>query len=101
MNAKRLPVIAGEGEPSFTLKHDYPDEQRALAAAKSKLEDLERGVQSLSLNTIGNTALFAEGRITINGLRPPIDNDWIIQRVNHQLNAEGFTWQLDAVLPTP
>ena len=98
--ARRLPVVAGDGEPSFFLKHDYPDQQRALSAATSKLQDLERGVQNLSLSLIGNTALFAEGRITINGLRSPINDDWVIQRVNHQLSAEGFSTQLDAVTPT-
>ena len=98
--ATRISVLTGEGEPVYTLRASYPDATQASNAAEAKLQRLQRGEATLSLTVIGNPSLQAEGQINIQGLRAPINGLWLLQRVNHQLDAnQGFTTQVEAVVP--
>ena len=96
--AKREAVQVGEGRV-FMSRHTYADETTARSAAKAKLHQFKRSSLQLSLTLIGNPNLMAEGKINVTGLRHPINGSWVIERVVHQINDQGFTSRIDAVPP--
>ena len=97
--AKKIPITAGEGKPSFTIRYDYSDAEEARRAAEAKLKALNRGSATLSLTLIGDTRLQAEGVLQLDNFREPINSEWLIKHVEHQLNNSGFTTRLDAETP--
>ncbi len=96
--AKRMVVQIGEGRV-FMSRHTYADETTAKNAAKAKLHQFKRSSLQLSLTLIGNPNLMAESKINLTGLRDPINGSWVIVRVVHQINDQGFTSRIDAVPP--
>ena len=92
-------VTAGEGEPVYSLRHPYPNAEEALRAAKAKLDALQRGAAQLSLTVLGNPALQAESKIKLSNIRPLIDGEWLIKRVEHQFDSRGFVTRLEAESP--
>jgi phage protein D len=60
-SAKRQTVMVGQGEPTFMLRHAYPDAVQAQDAAQAKLAELARGTTKLNLTLPGNPQLAAEG----------------------------------------
>ena len=96
--AKRVAVKIGEGRV-FMSRHTYTDKASAVNAAKAKLHQFKRRSLQLSLTLIGNPNLMAEGKINVTGLRSPINGSWVIERVVHQINDQGFTSRIDALPP--
>ena len=96
--AKRMAVQIGEGRV-YMPRHTYVDEATAINAAKAKLHQFKRSSLQLSLTLIGNPNLMAEGKMNVTGLRSPISGSWVIERVVHQINDQGFTSRFDAVPP--
>ena len=97
--ATKYSVIAGHSEPAYTLRQTYNNADDAKHAAQAKLKAFNRGVGMLSLTLIGQLTLQAASKIILTNIREPIAGEWLITRVLHQLNAQGFTTQLDAELP--
>ena len=96
--AKRMAVQIGEGRV-FMSRHTYANKASAVNAATAKLHQFKRSSLQLSLTLIGNPNLMAEGKINVTGLRSPINGSWVIERVVHQINDQGFTSRIDAVPP--
>ena len=96
--AKRMAVQIGEGRV-YMSRHTYVDEATATNAAKAKLHQFKRSSLQLSLTLIGNPNFMAEGKINVAGLRSPINGSWVIERVVHLINDQGFTSRIDAVPP--
>jgi phage protein D len=92
-------VTAGEGEPVYSLRHPYASAEEARRAATAKLDALQRGAAQLSLTMLGNPALQAESKIQLSNIRPPIDSEWLVQRVEHQFDQSGFISRLEAEAP--
>ena len=99
MKAERMPVKVGQGKPVYTLRHTYPDIHQATRAAQAKLEALQRGTGTLSLTLIGNSELMAEAKLELKGIRDRIDGEWLIQRVEHQFDNQGFVTRIEAETP--
>ena len=93
---QRIPVIAGQGEPGYSLRNNHPDQSSAKQAAVAKLKNLNRGSGSLSLTLPGNPDLMAETPITISGIRTGIDGRWITTSVTHELNGSGYVTTVEA-----
>jgi phage protein D len=87
-------VTAGE-EPFEELPYRHKTEAEAKAAAAAKINKGKRREGGLSLTMPGNTRLAAECRLYIS-LRPGIVTDWRVTKVEHRLNASGFTTQVEA-----
>lgn len=83
-------VTAGEGNPTLKITHPYPDQQAADAAAKSRYQSLQRGASRLSITCPGSPELFAEGGLTLKGFRAGVDGEWIMTRVTHTLDGNGY-----------
>ena len=97
--AEKRTVIIGEGKPIYALKHTYSDANEAIQAAQAKLNTFKRGAGTLSLTLVGNSTLQAGGKIALTGIRGPIDGQWLIQRVEHQLDFQGFITRVEAETP--
>ncbi len=94
---KDMMVTMGDGDKIFILRHSYPDEQQAKAAAKAKLAALDRGGASFSLKTDGNPGAGVESELIVSGFHPDIVSaPWVINRVEHCLNNSGFTTFIEA-----
>lgn len=101
IKAERVPVKVGQGEPVYTLRHTYPDSDQATRAAQAKLGALQRGTGTLSLTLIGNSDLMAEAKLELKGIRDRVDGEWLIQRVEHQFDNQGFVTRIEAETPKP
>jgi len=84
-------------ENIFVLRHHQASKQSALRAAKSKFEQLQRGVATFTINlAIGQPELFPEVPIKVAGFKKQIDaENWIIKMIQHQLNDSGLTSYLE------
>ena len=98
-NAVKQSTIVGGGEPVFAIRHTYSDAQQAMAAASAKLKSLMRGTATLSLTLRGNLYLQAEGKLRVSGIRDPVNGEWVVTRVEHQLDASGLQTRCDAEVP--
>lgn len=97
--AEKQSVLVGDGEPVFAIRHTYNDAQEATRAASAKLQSLLRGTATLSLTLLGRPELQAEGKFRIAGIRDPVDGEWVINRVEHQLDSSGLQTRCDAEVP--
>jgi len=97
--AATLEITEGEGEPVQRLQVIHPDEASARAAARAELRRGQRGEQTLDLTLPGNTALMAEGRLSLSGFREGADGEWLVTEVTHRLDRGGFVSQVKGELP--
>ena len=71
--------------------------ERSRSAAQAKWDKLQRGVAEFSISlAIGRADLFPETPIAVKGFKRVIDEQaWIISRVVHNLNGNGYTTGLE------
>ena len=94
-------VTAGTGADDGQAYKDrrlYRTKEEALAAGQAKLKDLTSGKIAVDLTlAVGNPYIYAEGSITLEGFRDPIEGETlIIKSVTHKVANEGFTTQITA-----
>ena len=98
--ADRVSILTSSAEPIYTVRQSYADAAQAADAGIAKLNALQRGTAALSLTIIGNTSVQAEGELTVVSLRDNVNGNWLVNRVEHQMDAsQGFTTRLDADIP--
>ncbi|WPY95587.1 contractile injection system protein, VgrG/Pvc8 family [Limimaricola variabilis] len=83
-------VTAGSGEPVRRLRHRYPSQAAAQAAADAEYRRAARAIRSVDLDLPGNPDLVAEGRVMLTEFRSYVDGPWLITRVTHRLNSSGY-----------
>jgi phage protein D len=100
---RRVPVEIGDGEhtdaPVLDLRHDAKDEAAALDLAAARLRQLRRASASLALELPGDTRLLAGHHVLITGLSDPVGGQWVIERAEHTLDADGFRSRIECVPP--
>lgn len=94
--AKTQYVYAGSGDPVMYIRHPYKSERDALAAAESKLRQLQRGRTSLALRLYGKPALCAEMPLWLEGFDTLTDGEWIVTRAEHTLDDGGLVTTAEA-----
>lgn len=96
--AKKHEIKLGDGEPVRRLRHHYPDEKSAQAAAQAALDESKRNEDKLSLELQGDPTFSAESPLVLSGFREGIDGDWIIDSVTHTINKSvGFSASIEAI----
>lgn len=101
MKSRRVPVAVGEGDPVKELRHHYPDQASAQAAAQAHLDKNKRKQQKLSLTTPGVTNIISDCNLVLTGFRDPINGTWLITKVDHGLTPKGgYSCSIEAELPT-
>ncbi|RPE72551.1 hypothetical protein EDC62_0242 [Tibeticola sediminis] len=100
---RRYPIEVGDGEhadaPTLDLRHDAKTEDDARAAAEARLRQLRRASGSLTLELPGDTRLLAGHHVLVTGLSEPVGGQWVIQRAEHTLDAQGLRTRIECVPP--
>lgn len=104
-NGGRIDTATEEDQPTLersadnikTLRHVYASKANALRAARTEWRKIQRGMATFSITLAhGRPDLFPDVPATVSGWKRAIDNtDWIITRVVHTLNDNGYTTTLD------
>ncbi|MBT1814502.1 phage late control D family protein [Enterobacter roggenkampii] len=95
--AREGEYMAGEADNVLELTTIYATKAQAMRAAQAKWDKLQRGVAEFSISlAIGRADLFPETPIAVKGFKRVIDDQaWIISRVVHILNGNGYTTDLE------
>ncbi|WP_329795455.1 phage late control D family protein [Enterobacter mori] len=95
--AREGEYMAGESDNVLELTTIYATKAQAMRAAQAKWDKLQRGVAEFSISlAIGRADLFPETPIAVKGFKRVIDEQaWIISRVVHNLNGNGYTTGLE------
>ncbi len=91
---KRKEVIAGKKDGNLkTMKETFGSEADALAAAKSELQRINRGMATFDLSlAIGVPELMPQTPVRVEGFKPEIDGQgWLVKEVTHTLGDGGLT----------
>lgn len=98
--AKRQHVDLGSGDPVRRLRHNFPDRDSALKAAQGELDKRARRKNKLALTMPGDPQLTAEARLQLEGFRPGVPTDWVVNRVQHRLDTGvGYCCEVEAEKP--
>ncbi|MCZ3385074.1 phage late control D family protein [Kosakonia sp. SOY2] len=95
--AREGEYMAGEADNVFALTTVYATKAQAVRAATAKWDKLQRGVAEFSINlAVGRAELYPETPVKVSGFKSVIDEQaWIISKVTHSLNNNGFTTGLE------
>ncbi|HIH9250021.1 TPA: phage late control D family protein [Enterobacter ludwigii] len=95
--AREGEYMVGESDNVLELTTIYATKAQAMRAAQAKWDKLQRGVAEFSISlAIGRADLFPETPIAVKGFKHVIDEQaWIISRVVHNLNGNGYTTGLE------
>lgn len=95
--AREGEYMAGEADNVFALTTVYATKAQAVRAATAKWDKLQRGVAEFSINlAVGRAELYPETPVKVSGFKSVIDEQaWIISKVTHNLNNNGFTTGLE------
>ena len=95
--AREGEYMAGEADNVFALTTVYATKSQAVRAATAKWDKLQRGVAEFSINlAVGRAELYPETPVKVSGFKSVIDEQaWIISKVTHSLNNNGFTTGLE------
>ncbi|MBJ3796756.1 phage late control D family protein [Enterobacter asburiae] len=95
--AREGEYMAGEADNVLELTTIYATQAQAMRAAQAKWDKLQRGVAEFSISlAIGRADLFPETPVAVKGFKRVIDDQaWIISRVVHNLNSNGYTTGLE------
>lgn len=78
---------------------DYPDQMGAEQAAKSILDQTQRGSESISVTLPGRPDIIAEGNVTLTGFHSRMNGEWCIKTVSHQFSKSGFMTTVQGEAP--
>lgn len=94
--ARTYTVSTSPDRPALILRHTYEDRDKAIEAAKAKLESLTQGVNTCEVSLAkGNPNLFAESPLMLVGFRPGVSGTtWTCTRVEHSFSNAGFKTSL-------
>ena len=90
-------VHAGSGDPETELNEIFQSEKEARTAVQAKVKRVEKNNKTFRFSTEGRPDLFAEGPIILRGFPTKIPTTWIISKVEHTLNSNGFVSHVECV----
>jgi phage protein D len=95
--AREGEYMAGEADNVLDLTTIFATKAQAMRAALAKWDKLQREVAEFSISlAIGRADLFPETPVAVKGFKRVIDEQaWIISRVVHNLNGNGYTTGLE------
>ena len=95
--AREGEYMAGESDNVLELTTIYASKAQAMRAAQAKWDKIQRGVAEFSISlAIGRADLFPETPVAVKGFKRVIDEQaWVISRVVHNLNGNGYTTSLE------
>jgi len=95
---KEEDVFVGTDDPAYTMRYKFVSSDRALEAAKAKLDEFKRGAENLAFSVAGNPSLSAENKVTFTDIKYLKNKNWIITSVNHLLDDQGYKTEVTAII---
>jgi len=83
-------VQAGSGNPQTELKGYFSSEKEALSAAQARIRRIEKNNKTLDFSLEGRPDLFSSGPIVLREFPTKIPTKWIISKVEHRLDHNGY-----------
>jgi phage protein D len=93
--ARKGQVLVGTEERVSDIRFHYRSEKTARKAAESKLKKIKSSDEKLSVTVPGNPDAFAECKFAVVGLGEGIDDLWLSKSVEHILEANAYTSQIE------
>jgi len=95
--AREGEYMAGESDNVLELTTIYVTKAQAMRAAQAKWDKIQRGVAEFTITlATGRADLFPETPVAVKGFKRVIDEQaWLISRVVHNLNRNGYTTGLE------
>lgn len=78
-----------------TDRHPYATPEAAKAAAKAKLDSLNRATASGSLECEGRADITAESNVNLSGFKADADGTYLVESVTHQYSKNGWTTSIE------
>ena len=88
-------ITVGIGKPVCRLRGSYDDRYQAWYAARSRLARIERERSELHLTLPGRAEITTHTRLALRGVAAAIDGSWVVTRVVHQMDGNGYQCQVD------
>lgn len=86
--------------PIFELRHPYPTEEEAKAAAGAKQRELQREEGSFTGTISGDPKVRAESPLDLVNVDRDVDGlPWTSERAEHTLDEGGYKTKIEAKLP--
>ncbi|MEX0319436.1 MAG: contractile injection system protein, VgrG/Pvc8 family [Ruegeria sp.] len=80
-------VQIGRDDPKLILRHRHPNEAEARRAAEAALDRSHRASGTIDIQLGGFWGdLLAEGKVDLRGIKPELEGEWLITRVQHRLS---------------
>lgn len=82
--------------PVFRDKKLYTSRDMAEQAGKAQLDRLRGGTVQIDFTMPGRPDIFAERPIKLEGVRDPLDGEWIVKTVTHTFGPNGLQTKISA-----
>lgn len=96
---KREKCTAGDGEPKYVMRRQFPDRETCQKAADAKMKALLRGERTIQVTMPGDVRVSPECQLWLQGFRAGIDGKWLIKTVTHTVNGNGYSCQVSGEAP--
>ena len=71
--------------------------RNTITAVQAKVKRVEKNNKTFRFSTEGRPDLFAESPLILRGFSTKIPTTWIISRVEHALNSNGFISNVECI----
>jgi phage protein D len=88
---------ASELDSTTEIPERFATDEDRDNAATALVNALDVGSESVSLSMVGNPAIGVEVRLNLVGFKPGVDRVWIVARVQHRIDEQGFTTEVETV----
>jgi phage protein D len=99
--AKLHIVSVGSGNPVLRIKKYFQNEAEARAAATAELTRRTRAMVRMAIDGPGRNDLVAEAEVRLQGWRDGIPTIWLVNRVEHELDRQGYKTTIELEQPNP
>ena len=87
----------GEGNPCHVLRGHYPNREAAQCAAHAYLKSHRNATELLTIELMGTPEIMVESYISLQGFSSNIPKEWVVSRVEHVIDENGFKTALEAL----
>jgi phage protein D len=99
--AKRHLVSVGTGSPTLRIKRYFQTQAEAQAAATAELTRRTRAMVTMNVSCVGDSSIMSEAQVKLVGWRTGVPIYWLVNRVEHRLDAQGYACHVELEQPNP
>ena len=91
VNQIEVQAIAGDGEPQYKIRRNYPDQEQAQRAVEAKLKGFQRGQATMEFSRPLTPNLAPETKVTFENHHKVANKEWLIESVSHSISQNGVS----------